>query len=190
MGWGEARKVDEVKMRTWALTCTGCFSSNDGEFHVFDLDSNEKKVNLTNDNIFEMITITPQLQRVKKKVRFRESSRFERDSLTEICCTRIQCVGNLQSQLPSWLSCYSQVAFDMNVPIGHALSPHPPSALRPLLEQNTWIWEWKQMACFISFGVSCSSDLDSVENRREVSIDSQRRWKQRQVYRSLTFMPW
>lgn len=36
--------------------CSGCFSTDDGEFHVFNFDSDEEKVDFAHDDVFEMVS--------------------------------------------------------------------------------------------------------------------------------------
>lgn len=39
--------------------CAGRFTTDDGEFHVFDLDAHEEEVDLADDDVFQVVPVVP-----------------------------------------------------------------------------------------------------------------------------------
>lgn len=112
------------------------FPPNDTQFHMFNLDPHQQEVNLSNNDILQMIpTCTPSHTSAQGEDSRREGKGEER---TLIYCIRIRCVNNLRFQLPSWLNYWYPVASWMNVPITLSLSLRPPFVLKLSLERNTY----------------------------------------------------
>ena len=75
-------------------TCSSGFSLYDRQFHMLDLDSNEKKINLANDHIPEMIS------RVEKSSYYYYYISHVRITITLTYCTQTLCEDNPQCPLP------------------------------------------------------------------------------------------